>query len=168
MSRIKLKKYAYFLLPFLGAFLFALLESLSFSFVGYEQSYLSCLLGIIFYFAAFNPTSFNIFFVFILGIISDYLIQAPVGMHAILFTLTFFLAYFNRRFILMSSFIGQWIIFMLISFLVLLLGIFLIKIAYGTPVIITPLFQEYFSTILCYPFVAWLCGVINTKLGRLI
>lgn len=163
----KLKKAFYFIIPFLGALLFAFIESFSFSFVGYQQSYLSCLLGFIFYFSVFNPSVLNIFFVFILGIISDYLIQAPVGMQAFLFTLIFFLAYFNRRLILMSSFLGQWLAFILVCGIIFISGLILLKIAYGSVSDVQVLLKEYISTILFYPFIAWICGFINVKLGQM-
>lgn len=167
MNKIRVKKYFYHILFFLGIFLFVFIENCSFSFVGYNQSYLSSLLGIIFYFSVFNPKLFNIFVIFLLGIVSDYLMQAPFGMQMFLFTMTFFLANFNKRVILISSFNRQWFSFLLISFIIFILGLILLKLAYGNVHSIKVLLSEYIMTVLSYPFIAWICGLINVKLGQL-
>lgn len=161
----RLNAFLYYFLPFILSCAFLFLETVIFVSYGFHQSFLSILNGAIFYFSVFKPDRLNIFLIFILGILSDYLLQAPFGFQAFMFSLTAFVSYFNRRLIFNCSFATQWAAFSVISFFIFMLGIVFLKVKYGSFIGTIALLKDYTFVVLCYPFIARFCGYVNTKCG---
>ncbi len=164
--RLQMKKRFFLSSPFLLACGFVLLKSLSFDVFGFSQSYLTNLWAVIFYFAVFNPLVLNILMVFVLGIVADVLLQMPFGLSPALYSILFFVGYFNRRLLLASSFGVQWGIFGLTATGLFLFGLILLKILYGIVPHLEYLFFEYVSLIIFYPIIAMICGRLNRLIGR--
>lgn len=140
-------------------------ESLISSLSGMYQSFFSFLIGVIFYFSVFAPRFLNVVFIFLLGLLSDYFLQAPLGFNAFLFVLVHFLAYFNRIVISKMPFFMQWLTYSFVCGIVFLTALVMIYIAYGFIAGILPLLTKYVMLIIFYPFISYISGYILNKSG---
>lgn len=164
---INLRHLLQYIEPFLLTLFLALVISMTCTSFGIYQSFMNLLLGVIFYFSVCYPAYFNTFFVFLLGIFCDYLMQAPLGMNAFLMTFMHFLSYFNRQNILTLPFHYQWLVFALLNGIVFVVGLILLKTMYITLSGMDILFLRYVFVCVAYPFVAYICGGCVKKMESL-
>ncbi len=153
-------------MPFFLALFFILLKSLSFDVFGFSQSYLSNLWGVIFYFAIFNAKVLNIITVFFLGVFADFLLSIPFGLSPFIYCTLYLIVQLNRNQLIHLSFKKQWIVYIIITGLLFVVGLLLLKVMYGHIPHFIYLLTEYVLLIICYPFIATICGYVNRLIGK--
>ena len=163
-----LKKSFFLSLPFLLAFLCVLLGQSSFSFMPYYHQAFPFVLAIIFYFAIFNPIVMNVFFVFLLGLISDSLSALPLGFSSFVYVFVFFIANLFRSYLFLMPFYQLWIVYAVLLLCSDIIWAFLFFMISGVWVSAGFWFVQYLLTVLLYPVFCWICGLLNKKIKELL
>lgn len=117
----------------------------------------------VFYFAIYNPKCLSSWAVFILGLISEFFIQSPLGVTTFCFVLMFFIANFLRKYLLEMTFVPLWIIFSSLLLVVEVLGYVLVSLLTRYPVTFWPVFVEFWILTLIYPFLMRFCSRLDKK-----
>ncbi|MDD3669466.1 MAG: rod shape-determining protein MreD [Alphaproteobacteria bacterium] len=112
--------------------------------------------GIVFYFAIFNPHALSGWAVFILGLATDAMVEAPFGIHGFIYSLLFFLVYFNRRPLGEMSFIRLWQIFAIVAGFLMAVWYLMVSVATGFFQSLSSAFIPYAFVVLTYPLAMWL------------
>lgn len=118
----------------------------------------------IFYFAIYNPKCLSSWAVFLLGIISELLIQSPMGVTTFCFVLLFFMANFLRRYLLELSFGSLWIVFATMLLSVEIVNYLFVVLLAKNSVTFMPIMVEFWVLILIYPFVMRFCAHLDKKI----
>lgn len=156
-------KYA---LPTLLCVLFVIFNVMMFSLTPYYRIPIPFVLSIIFYYAVFHPAVLNVICVFLIGVFADILISSPFGLQTFFYVLIFFVANLNRRYFLTLNFADFWLAYALVLSGILLLTYLFFVIISLTIVPFLPILFQYGVLVLTYPVMAWLCGWLNLKIGR--
>lgn len=121
-------------------------------------------IDVIFFFAIFNPTFYNAFFAFILGIMTDIMAQEPFVL-AFLYPALFWGVSLNQKLLLRLTFIRLWGVFAVIAGLYF----FILDICFqgisGVPLPSGAVILQYLFVLLSYPAVAGGCSWILQKIG---
>lgn len=107
--------------------------------------------GIIFYFAVFNPSVLSGWAVFVLGILTDLMMNAPFGIHGFIYSVLFFLIYFNRQLLSELPSVRLWQAFALITGFVLMIWYLMISVSMGFLQNLSSVFIPYVFIISTYP-----------------
>lgn len=119
----------------------------------------------IFYFAVFRPTLLNEYALFTLGLLTDLISGTSFGLFSFIFVLLFFIARLNRLFFKELSFSRLWLLFSLLTGLMLLTELFLFALCEGSVVQTKFLFQQATLLILFFPIGVNLCNRLNCWIG---
>ena len=161
MKKKYLKHYLFFLMPFLWALMWI---CLSFSPVRLWQNYhqtLPLVLIVIFYYALFDYRRFNIFIVFILGLLADFLSFGSVGLNCFIYALIFFMANLLQPYIQNFSFRYLWLFFCALMLITDIIWAWLGRLTTGIWVSASFWFVQYLFTCLCYPMITWITAKLN-------
>lgn len=109
----------------------------------------------IYYWAIYRPDLMPLTAVFIIGILSDALSGAPMGVSAAIFVISYGVIDGQRRFFAGKSFMIVWLGFLLVSAGALLAKWLLVCAYYGTLVQSKALMLQYFITLGCFPLLSW-------------
>jgi len=148
---------------FLGLFLI-LLGQIPTSLMPYYHQSFPFVVGVIFYFAVFNPKVLNVFLVFLLGLLMDLLTTLPLGFYAFGFVFMFFMATLFQSYLINMVFKQLWIVFGLFFFCTDVLWAFLFFLISGTWVSTGFWFVQYIFVCLTYPFFCRLSGFLNRRI----
>ena len=102
-----------------------------------------------------QPTWCGVWFAFVTGLFTDLLIDAPLGMNALIFVIITFVARYLTRERRVMTFSNLWIITIL-ALLAYLVFTFLMQIMSGIEFVYTRHWQPFMSTILLWPFMYYL------------
>lgn len=117
----------------------------------------------IFYFAIYNPKCLSVWSVFLLGIISELLIQSPMGVTMFCYVLLFFVANFLRKYLLELTFLPLWVVFSSLLLGIDLCAYFLTSLMAEYEISFTPIFVEFWILTLVYPFLMRFCAHLDRK-----
>lgn len=159
-----LKKIFLFVSPFLLGMFLILLSKIPFSFLPYYHQSFPFVLTLIFYFAVFNPSFLNVFCVFILGLLADFISSVPVGFNTFIYVFFFFVANFLRPYFFSMFFYQLWIIFALLLLCSDVIWAFLFFMISGVWVSTGFWFVQYIFTLLSYPIFCYFYGFLNRKI----
>ena len=149
------------IIPFLWAFvLVALHLSPERLWQNFHQS-LPLVLIVIFYFGIFKSRRFNIFLIFVLGLITDFLSTTPFGLNTFIYTLMFLLADIISPYVCDFSFKHLWLVFMCVMLLIDIVLAWFGRIMTGFWVSSTFWFVQYLFMCLCYPIIVWITAKLN-------
>lgn len=138
----------------------------SFSVVFFKNILLvSTLICFVFYFSVFNPQLYNVFFIFLTGLLLDFLLYYPFGFQGCVLLLASFFARFYRRGIVNLPFLAQWGAFLLVFSVVYLFISVLLFSVLGKNVSVEQFLLNYLVVSLLYPFVSAFSALINRKMG---
>ncbi len=165
MDMVKLFHSIRQMIPALVGLFFVFFSVIPFSFSPATKIYVPLILIVIYYFAIFRPSVLNDITVFFLGLLTDFLLDAPIGFHAFFYVLLFFLTNLNRAFLLNLSFNALWIIFVAVLFCFDTLTYLSISLLSGTFLYPVDLFIQFFLLVFFYPLIMAFCGWLNIRLG---
>ena len=152
------------LTPFLLCLIIILGHLVPYHFLPYYAYSIQWIFIPIFYFAIYNPKSLTVWSVFILGVISELLVQSPLGVTIFCFMLMFFMANFLRRYLLELTFLRLWIVFVVMLLIVEVVNYLLVMMSAINSVAFMPVLVEFWILILFYPFIVRLCAHIDRKI----
>ncbi len=164
MSNIK--KVFFVSLPFLIGLMALIVGMLPFNWFAVDMLHIPLIFGIIYYFTIFRPAVLNVFAVFILGVFADLLMHMPLGLQPLLFMTLLFVTALNRRFLASQQFDGQWLGFMLIFLIIMVMRYMAVGLLLKQIPDVSFFFWEYVFVTLSYPITALLCGYLNKKVGE--
>ena len=119
-------------IPFLLGVFFVLFAQVPFSLMPYYHQSFPFVLGMIFYFAIFNPKALNVFLVFLLGIFQDLITSVPLGFNALGFVFVFFMANLFQSYLVNMIFVHLWCVFSVLFFCTDVIWAFLFFLISGT------------------------------------
>ena len=117
----------------------------------------------IFYFAIYNPKCLSSWAVFILGIISELLVQSPFGVTTFCYVLLFFVANFLRKYLIELTFVPLWVVFAAVLLGIELLDYLLVLLLSEYPVGFSPVLVEFWILTFIYPFLMRFCAHFDRK-----
>ena len=129
----------------------------------YHQSF-PFVVGLIFYFAIFNPKVLNVFFVFLLGLLTDLITSVPLGFNAFGYVFIFFTANLFQSYLINMAFCQLWLVFGVLFLCTDILGAFLFFLISGVWVSPGFWFVQYIFMCLFYPFICRLSGFLNRQI----
>lgn len=165
MQKIVAQKYVAFLTPFLLMVLFSFFESSILFQFALPYPLVSLLICFVFYFSVFNPQKLNLIFVFLLGLISDFFMAYPLGFQSFALLMGAFLAGFNRRVFIHLSFQKQWLAFVGVFLIILVMNVMLLSVFLDRSVSFSLFFKNFMFISIMYPFLAKGAAYINQKTG---
>lgn len=152
--------------PFLIAVVLAMLIAvpLQLPHVGAIAPYLT--LAAVYYWAVFRPDLFGYGAAFCLGLFTDFMTGAPLGLGALVLVAVQAVSVTQRRFFLGKPFHILWWGFALIAPVAMLLTWLLASIYSGTFLAIGPVLLQAVVTVALFPAVAWILGRCHALLPR--
>ncbi len=162
----KIKKAIFLSSPFLISVIALIVGILPFQWFPAAIFHIPIVFGIIYYFTIFKPAALNVLAVFILGLFADLIMHTPLGIQPLLFMSLLFATALNRRFLAAQQFDGQWVGFMMIFLLIMLLRYIVSGLLMAKVPDVSFFFWEYVFVALCYPPTALLCGYLSKKIGE--
>lgn len=142
------------LLPFLSSICFILIFYIPLRLP--LLSYIRPDIGIVcvFFWSLYRQDLFNVFAAFLLGLIADGLSGVPLGLNTFVYLFIFVINSTFGRFINMRSFIINWIGFLTVFALALMVKVFLTLMYYERFSSLSSVFSGYLATVLLYPLFA--------------
>jgi rod shape-determining protein MreD len=107
----------------------------------------------IFYWGIYRPTITPLFFIFILGLVQDLVLEYPVGLHSILYISLFMLVRYQRLFLMGQAYHILWLFFGLFCAGYALLQWLFFSLRYLQFFDFTSLLYSVFITIFLYPLI---------------
>lgn len=163
MHRLNMHFWLRQMTPFLFCLVLVLGHLVPYHFLPYYPYSIQWVFIPIFYFAIYNPKCLSSWAVFLLGVISEMLIQSPMGVTTFCFVLLFFMANFLRRYLLELTFGRLWIVFAAMLLVVEIVNYLFVAMMAPTPVAFLPVLVEFWVLILLYPFIMRLCAHFDKK-----
>ena len=163
MHKVSLRLWFHRLAPFFLCLLLILCHLVPYHFLPYYGYSIQWTFIPIFYFAIYNPKCLSAWAVFVLGCISELLIQSPLGVTIFEFVLVFFVANFLRKYLIELTFIPLWIVFSALLLVVELSSYALTSVLAQYPVAFQPIFVEFWVLALIYPFLMRFCAHLDRK-----
>lgn len=149
---------------FIGFFLL-MIESAGYLKTPYYGSSVPLLPIVAFYFGVFRPVIGNAIILFCLGMYADLMGFYPLGIHAFLLILLFFIPSLNTRLLPHLTFNRLWGVFVLADATYLILFKALMAVFAGYSTCFADIFLQYIITVMCFPIIAGTCGWLNNKLA---
>ena len=150
--------------PFLLGLFLILLSLVPVAFMPYYHQSFPFVLGIIFYFAVFNPKVLNVFLVFFLGLMMDTMTVLPLGFNAFGYVFIFFIANLFQSYLINMVFVQLWLVFCLLFFCTDVIWAFLFFLISGIWVSTGFWFVQFLFVCLSYPLFCRLSGFLNRKI----
>jgi rod shape-determining protein MreD len=126
----------------------------------------SLTLAAVYYWAVYRPDLFGYGAAFCLGLFTDLMTGAPLGLSALVLVAVQAVSVTQRRFFLGKPFHILWWGFALIAPVAMLLAWVLASIYQGTLLAIGPVLLQAVLTVALFPAVAWLLGRCHALLPR--
>ena len=111
----------------------------------------------LYYWAVHRPDLLPFPMVFVLGILEDVLMGAPLGVHAFIFMIVLLLVSSQRRFLIGRSFWVLWWGFLIVAPLTALLEWALYSAVFGVLMPVEPTLFRTLMTMGAFPALAWAC-----------
>lgn len=150
--------------PALSALLLVLLSSVNFYIEGLGSFIPMVGIIAIYYWAMYLPSLLPLWFVFLLGVLQDFLHGTPVGMSSLLFLLFLKFLHMQRRYLAREDFWVFWLVFCFLSLFYALVSGMAYSLYYQSIMINDSLFMQWMYTVLIYPFLHLCFANIQVKL----
>ena len=152
--------------PFAVTFLLALLSVVPTGISGLAVVTPSFVAISVFYWSIHRPYLMNAPLVFILGILSDFLTGAPLGLSSLMLLLVHGVALSQRRVFVGKTFLLTWFGYMLVAFGITLLN-WLVACLYSLTLIpLMPVMMQFLLSLAVFPLLAWGFGLLQNNLLR--
>ncbi len=153
--------------PFAITVLLALMSVVPIGIAGYAIVTPSFVAISVFYWSIHRPYLMAPPLCFVLGLLSDCLTGAPLGLSSFLYLMIHAIAVSQRRIFIGKAFVLTWFGFFLIGFLIAILS-WIIVCLYSLALLpLTPILVQYALSLLVFPLFAWGFGLLQNNLLRL-
>lgn len=159
-----LKAYLQSLMPLLSSILLVIFSFVPFNIIWHLNihAYVTC--ACVYYWMLHRPDVFNLFSVFLLGLVEEALTAAPLGAAVIKLLILYvivnsLLKYFNGK-----SFEVMWVGFALCSFVALFAQWFVVSVYYAAFLPLGLFFFSFVVTVLVYPLITLFNVFVQNKL----
>lgn len=155
--QLRLRNY----IPFISTFLTIFISTLPIDI--YNVSFIKPSLGIIciFYWAAYRPDLLSYLQTFILGLFQDLINGTPLGVSSFIFLLAYEIVSSNHRFLHEKPFALSWAVFGVIAFFVYAIKFLFLGFAYSSFLPFLEVFCNYILLILIFPFIYYICALLQ-------
>ncbi|MFC4273037.1 rod shape-determining protein MreD [Sneathiella chungangensis] len=152
--------------PFAVTVLLALMSVVPIGIAGYAIVTPSFAAISVFYWSIHRPYLMAPPLCFLLGLLSDCLTGAPLGLSSFLYLLIHGITVSQRRIFIGKSFVLTWFGFALIGFIIAMLS-WLIACLYSLALLpLTPILVQFALSLLVFPMFAWGFGMLQNSLLR--
>ncbi len=152
--------------PFAVTVLLALMSVVPIGIAGYAIVTPSFAAISVFYWSIHRPYLMAPPLCFLLGLLSDCLTGAPLGLSSFLYLLIHGITVSQRRIFIGKSFVLTWFGFALIGFIIAMLS-WLIACLYSLALVpLTPILVQFALSLLVFPMFAWGFGMLQNSLLR--
>lgn len=116
------------------------------------------MLGLValYYWAIYRPDLLRPFFVFLLGLLNDFLHLMPIGLSALLFLALYQLVLSQRRLFIGQAFPIVWTGFVLVTLIASLTQWVVMSLEGGQWLSVQPVFLQFLLTVFLFPLPVWL------------
>lgn len=153
--------------PFAITVLLALMSVVPIGISGYAIVTPSFAAISVFYWSIHRPYLMSAPLCFVLGLLSDFLTGAPLGLSSFLYLLIHAVAVSQRRIFIGKAFVLTWFGYFLIAFIIAMLS-WIVACFYSLAILpLTPILVQYALSLLVFPLFAWGFGMLQNNLLRL-
>lgn len=120
----------------------------------------------VFYWSIHRPYLMSAPLVFLLGIFSDFLTGAPLGLSSLMLLAVHGIALSQRRIFIGKSFLLTWWGYFLVAFVIAMLSWIVACLYSLTFIPLMPVMTQFILSLLVFPFFAWGFGMLQNNLLR--
>lgn len=152
--------------PFVATLLLALLSVVPTGISGFDLVTPSLVSISVFYWSIHRPYLMSAPLVFLVGVFSDFLTGAPLGLSSLMLLLVHGVALSQRRVFIGKSFMLTWWGYLLVAFVIAILSWIIASLYSLTLIPLMPVMAQFILSLLVFPLLAWGFGVLQNNLLR--